>query len=138
MRPWSDDYRIGIEGIDRQHRMLFTLGNDLQTALDEGRGVQEYGVLLHILERYVRDHFGFEQQCMDLYHCPVAQQNQAAHATFTARLTEFQQRYAAHGFEPAEAGTLMAFIDAWLADHICRIDVRLRASIHNAGGGATP
>jgi hemerythrin len=138
MRPWSDDYRIGIEGIDRQHRMLFTLGNDLQTALDAGRGAQEYGVLLPRLERYVRDHFGFEQQCMDLYHCPVAQQNQAAHATFTARLTEFQQRYAAHGFEPAEAGTLMAFIDAWLADHICRIDVRLRASIHNAGGGATP
>ena len=103
MRQWSDDYSIGIEGIDRQHRMIFTLANDLQIALDEGRGAQEYGVLLHILERYVRDHFGFEQQCMDLYHCPVAQENRDAHTTFAARLAEFTQGYATHGFELVEA-----------------------------------
>ena len=95
-------------------------------------------MLLHIWGGTSSDHFGVEHQCMDLYHCPVAQQNRDAHATFTARLTAFQQRYAAHGFEPGEAGTLMALIDAWLADHICRIDVQLRASVHNAGGGATP
>jgi hemerythrin len=138
MREWSDDYSIGIEGIDRQHRMIFTLAKDVETALNEGRAAQEYGVLLHALALYVRYHFGFEEQCMNLYHCPVAQQNQAAHATFTARLAEFQQRYAARGFKHVEACALLAVIDEWLVDHICGIDVQLRASVHNAGGGATP
>jgi hemerythrin len=138
MRPWSDDYSIGIEGIDRQHRMPFTLGKDLQTALDDGRAAQVFSMLLHTLERYVRDHFGFEEQCMALYNCPVAQQNRDAHTAFAAHLAAFQQHYAARGFNHVEACTLMAIIDEWLTDHICRIDVQLRASIQNARGGAAP
>jgi hemerythrin len=60
---------------------------------------------------------------MQRYHCPLAQQNRDAHAMFAARLAEFQQHYAAHGFEYVQACTLMAVIDEWLTDHICRIDL---------------
>lgn len=138
MRKWSDDYNIGVESLDRQHRMLFTRANNFEAALHEGRGASVYDVLLRTLGQYIQYHFGVEDRCMQRYHCPVAQQHRDAHATFTARFAAFQQRYAEHGFDDGEACTLMTLIDAWLADHICRIAVHLRASVHNAGGGGTP
>jgi hemerythrin len=36
MRQWSDDYTIGLESLDRQHRMLFRLAQDLEAALSGG------------------------------------------------------------------------------------------------------
>jgi hemerythrin len=118
--------------------MLFTLAKDFQAALDEGRGGSVYDVLLRTLGQYIQYHFGFEDRCMQRYHCPVAEQNRDAHATFAARFAEFQQRHAAHGFEHGEACSLMILIDEWLTDHICSIDVQLRAYVQNAEGGPTP
>jgi hemerythrin len=112
--------------------MLFTLANDFQAALDEGRGASVYHVLLRTLGRYTQYHFDFEDRCMQRYHCPVAQQNRDAHAIFAARFAEFQERYAAHGFEYGEACSLMSLIDEWLTDHICSIDVQLREYVQNA------
>jgi hemerythrin len=129
MKQWSDEYTIGIAGIDRQHRTIFTLAHDLQTALDEGRAPQEYSVLLKSLNLYVQYHFNFENRCMQQYHCPVAQQNRDAHTAFAARLAEFTQSYAAHGFNHVEACTLMTMIDEWLTEHICRIDMQLKTSM---------
>jgi hemerythrin len=133
MRHWSDDYTIGIAGIDQHHRMLFKMAEDIQTALDEGQSEAVYGRLLQTLALYARYHFAFEERCMDQYHCPMAPRNRAAHAKFAALLAEFQQRYAARGFDLVDACTLMAIIDEWLTDHICGIDVHLRPYVQNAG-----
>ena len=138
MRKWSDDYNIGVESLDRQHRMLFTLANNFEAALNEGRGASVYDVLLRTLGQYIQYHFGVEDRCMQRYHCPVAQQNRDAHATLTARFAEFQQRDAEHGFDDGEACTLMTLIDEWLTNHICSIDVHLRPYVQSASGGETP
>ena len=138
MRTWSDDDNIGVESLDRQHRMLFTLAHNCEAALHEGRGASVYDVLLRTLGQYIQYHFGVEDRCMQRYHCPVAQQNRDTHATFTARLAEFQQRYAEHGFDDGEACTLMTLIDEWLTNHICSIDVHLRPYVQSALGGETP
>src|SRR5579871_728880 len=107
--------------------MLFQMSEDFRLALDEGRGERVYGELLESLDQYTRAHFGLEEQCMARCHCPAAELNSNAHAKFIEELTGFRRRYAAFGFEVADAQSLVEFIDHWLADHICRIDVQLRA-----------
>jgi hemerythrin len=123
---WSDAYATGVERIDRQHKMLFRMSEDFRISLDEGGGERVYGAMLNNLGAYARGHFGAEEQCMDQCHCPVADQNREAHATFIESLGQFQQRYALSGFSRADARRLVDFVDSWLAHHIARIDVQIK------------
>jgi hemerythrin-like metal-binding protein len=124
--PWSDACATGVARLDQQHQRLFQLVEDFQAALVEGGGERVYGGLLHLLEHYVRAHFGLEEQYMDQYRCPIAAQNRAAHTQLVEVLAGFRQRYAAHGFDPGESHALMRTLDQWLTDHVCRLDVQLR------------
>lgn len=126
---WSVAYATGIERIDDQHKMLFKMSEDFRTTLNEGRGERVYGKLLEMLGAYARAHFGFEEECMERYRCPAAQQNRLAHKKFVEAIGVFQKSYAASGFDRADAQRVVEFIDAWLSDHICRIDVQLKPCV---------
>jgi hemerythrin len=126
---WSSAFATGIERIDDQHRMLFQMVEDFRDALDHGEGVGVYGGLLRSLETYARVHFAFEEGCMVRHHCPMAGRNQEAHAQFLEVLAGFQQQFAVNGFDPSVALHLMDTLEEWLANHIGRIDVNLKASV---------
>jgi len=129
---WSDQYATGNQQVDDQHKMIFKMAEDYRAALDEGMGERVYGDMLRSLDVYVRTHFGYEEKCMDKYACPVADGNKKAHDRFVEVLAGFRQRYAAGGFSPTDARELVDTLDAWLADHICRIDVRLKEYVEKS------
>ena len=123
---WSDSYATGIARIDEQHKMIFRFAEDFREALDEGRGESVYGALLTSLALYIRTHFAYEEQCMEQFRCPVAAINKESHTRFASTVTTFEARFAADGFNPGDARTLVDTVDAWLSSHICKIDVNLR------------
>ena len=130
---WSERHATGIPEIDDQHRMLFRMTEDFRAALDEGKGEGVYGGLLDSLSLYVRSHFRYEEGCMEKYACPAAEGNRNAHAKFVETLKEFQQRYAAHGFERSDSRELVDTLDNWLDKHIGRMDAQLKKSVEEAG-----
>jgi hemerythrin len=127
---WRDEYATGVERIDEDHKMIFKMAEDFRAVLDDGKGDATYSVLLDSLSLYCRGHFGFEEGCMRKYHCPVAEKNKAAHQTFLETLSEFQERYAANGYDYADARKLVDTVDGWLDSHICRIDVHLKRCVN--------
>jgi len=126
---WSKDYATGIERIDEDHKTIFRMSEDFRAALDEGMGGAVYAVLLDSLHMYCRGHFGYEERCMHEHRCPVAQKNKDAHAAFLKTMTSFQQRYTENGFDTVDARRLVDTIDAWLSNHICRIDIHLKKCV---------
>ncbi len=127
---WSEEYATGIHRVDEDHRMIFKMAEDFRAALDEGGGSTIYSALLENLRVYCCGHFGFEEQCMNDYRCPVAQQNKAAHAEFLEVLSGFQKRYAVSGYDRADARKLVDTVDQWLDNHICRIDIHLKRCVN--------
>ena len=126
---WKDEYAIGIEPIDEQHKTLFQLAEDFQAVLDCGKGEQTYGLLLVTLDAYIRSHFGIEEKCMVQHRCPVAEKNKNAHSKLIETLSGFHNRYHASGYDHAEASRLVDTLEQWLADHICRIDMHLKKCV---------
>lgn len=126
---WSSEFATGIERLDEQHRMLFTMVGDFRLALDEGRGARSYGLLLGLLDDYARAHFEFEETCMVEYRCPAAALNHQAHAGFLRLISDHRTRYQARGFDAGDARTLVESLGRWLADHIGRIDTQLRDAV---------
>jgi hemerythrin len=123
---WSETYSTGIKRIDDHHKALFEMSDVFRDALIEGSGERVYGGHLEALSAYARAHFGFEEGCMERCQCPAAQQNVHAHRTFLQSLSVFEERYAKVGFDREDAQRLVEFVDNWLADHICRIDIQLK------------
>ena len=132
MMKWMDEYATGVTRIDEHHRMIFKTAEDFRMALDTGQGENTYGLLLDFLDLYVRGHFGFEENCMDEYRCPVARKNRQAHAAFLDVLQGYREQYAAGGYRPADARDLVDAIDKWLDGHICRIDVQLKPYVRHS------
>jgi hemerythrin len=130
---WSDDYATGIQRIDDQHKWIFRVADDFRSALEEGQGEKTYGVLLGFLEGYVRAHFGFEERCMEEYHCPAARANRQAHAEFTDTLDDFSRRYAGGGYRDQDAREMVDTLERWFLSHIAHVDVRLRESVVRPG-----
>jgi hemerythrin-like metal-binding protein len=129
---WSEEYATGIERIDHQHRTLFGMVDDFRAALDAGQGERVYGEFLTFLDVYARSHFCIEEQCMERYRCPVAEENRAAHARLVDVLAGFLHQYVVGGWDPANAGRLLDTVEDWLTYHICRIDVQLGNSVEGA------
>ena len=127
---WKDEYTIGIEPIDEQHKSLFQIAGDFRAVLDDGKGEQTYELLLGTLDTYTRVHFGIEEQCMSQHRCPVDEKNKNAHAELIETLSGFQNRYYASGYNHADASRLVDTLEQWLANHICRIDMHLKKCVN--------
>ncbi len=123
---WKDEYATAIQRIDKQHKTLFRMVNDFQSVLDNGGGERTYSLLLGFLYHYYRNHFHFEEQCMEVSGCPMTQKSKKEHLIFLATLREYQQCYAASGYLAADAREFVNIVDRWLDEHICRINVYLR------------
>ena len=126
---WSDEYSTGVPQIDEQHKTIFRMAEDFQSALHVGTGEQTYGLLLRSLELYIHAHFTAEEQCMAVHRCQIAGLNKAAHAAFSETLTRYRHRFEDYGFDRADADMLMLNIQDWLLKHIGRVDVHLRHCI---------
>jgi hemerythrin len=132
---WSAEYATGVEMIDEHHRTLFKMSEDYRAALDSGEGGRVYGLMLESLDEYARVHFDIEEGCMFRHQCPVAGANANAHQHFVGKLNEFLTRFAAAGFDRSDARQLVDFVDAWLANHIARLDTQLRECIERPSAG---
>ena len=61
---WNDSYKTGVELIDRQHKKLVDILNQLDESLAERSGHQVLLNLLNELVEYTKYHFKAEEELM--------------------------------------------------------------------------
>lgn len=122
---WNDRLRIGMPLIDMQHKQLLDQMDRVIAALKSKKDIREVRSLLTFLDGYVANHFGYEESCMHLYKCPVAGQNQAAHARFNTILAETKQQLEANQSYDAIANRISRELLSWFVLHIQGIDAKL-------------
>lgn len=114
--PWLAEYELGIDSIDRQHRRLVDLINQLFSAMQMGRGRQSLEAVLVELVDYTKAHFSDEEKLFLASPYPGKEAHQEQHREFVATITRFTQDFS--------AGTLvmgsetLAFLKDWLLKHI--------------------
>ena len=90
MVAWSDTYATGIEMIDKQHRELVKLTNDLFRACMYGNETAQ-GVFKESMSRmveYVRFHFSTEQKLLELVNYPDFHNHKKQHETMVYNILE--------------------------------------------------
>ncbi len=122
---WDLTMSTGVDAIDNQHKQLITWLNDLLAAMSQGRGRSEIQAVLAKLGGYAVTHFGYEEDCMTKYKCPVAAQNAAAHQDFIATFNSLGEEYERNGASAHLVVRVESELMRWLVNHIKRTDTQL-------------
>lgn len=127
---WNEQFNTGSDAIDQQHQMLIHNINQLECLLTETNPTREtcdfLAQLIDFFESYVKEHFRFEEDCMEKHRCPVHAANRQAHETFIAFFLQFKEDSQHQGFRPDVVRKLHRTMDLWIQEHILRVDIQLK------------
>jgi hemerythrin-like metal-binding protein len=116
LMPWSESNKLGIPVLDKQHRELYEMLNELNDAMAMGYGAD---VAVNVMDRllpFVREHFEAEENILQLRHSPAYRRCCAEHAEKLSML-QFFLRDKNPG-DPGDVIDLLYFLDSLLVGHI--------------------
>ncbi len=133
---WEKKYEIGNEVVDRQHKELFMLLNDLETAFSEGHGQEKLAMCLKFLVNYAKHHFTAEEELMNRIDYPFLDNQQELHNDMISKLTLVLLRLKKG--ENIDIGELLVFLQDWVKDHVIEEDGKIGEFLkENSGSGET-
>ena len=113
---WKDDYSVGLESIDNQHKKLLNLINQLQTAVDYSTGEEFEREALDALVDYTKTHFTYEEGLMKDNGYPDYEPHKAQHEQMIKRVEEVLSEYEKD--QDTAMANATAFLKDWLINHI--------------------
>jgi hemerythrin-like metal-binding protein len=120
---WTSDLSVGIELIDRQHKMLIKHLNDLSQSLESGQGPEKIAVTLNFLIDYTNFHFSAEEKHMAANGYPELENHKKMHEGFKTTLNNLEEDLVEEGATQLLADSIDTLLVMWLFEHISTIDV---------------
>jgi hemerythrin len=130
---WSNDFALGIDEIDEQHKALVGMINALDASTHDDSSTETVRRLLGNLNDYVRDHFAFEERLMAGGGCSpeLVTRHLGEHSYFRSVLKDLTS-----DFENGRRNvtvTLIEYLVHWLLHHIVVVDRAMAHQLNSAG-----
>lgn len=122
---WSQDFSVGVEAIDSQHKDLFARINNLDSAMKQGKAKEEIISLMEFLNDYVNIHFGTEEKYMTDYDYAGYAHHKAKHSWFIQELSDIRRKVGAEGVTPDVIILSNNLLISWFSNHVRTIDMML-------------
>ena len=124
---WNKSYSVGVQKIDSQHTVLFTILNDLHAAMMKGQAQSLTGTMLHKLADYTHTHFAEEEAMMATAKYPGLADHKLKHRELVKQVEEYVLSY-----DKGEISLnlkLLNFLRDWLTNHIQKVDMAYSACL---------
>jgi hemerythrin len=134
---WKDDYLVGVDKIDQQHKILFSMLGALLTLREDVGSIDErVGKLSSLVERlnnYAVYHFRTEEFLIDrhLARDISVVAHKEAHKSYAKSMQGFEGRFQAG--DVSVVNDLIDFIYNWWLSHIMDTDKGLGMALNQAG-----
>jgi len=113
---WKDEYSVGIDSIDQQHKKLVNLINHLQTAIDYSTGEEFERDALDELVDYTKTHFTYEEGLMRDNDYPDFEAHKAQHEAMFKKVAEVLAEYEKD--QDTAMSNAVEYLKNWLINHI--------------------
>lgn len=124
---FTDDYLVGIELIDNEHKELFRIvdkANQLVKSYDESSSYDKILDILNELREYTKEHFSDEEEYMEGIHYEGLAAQKRAHDAFIQKLENIDLSEIDEN--PQESlQQLLEFLLGWLVNHILYTDKKI-------------
>jgi len=117
---FNEEFRLGIEEVDREHIKLVSMLNDVYELLNNDKKDQAREMFTTLLSNYVVEHFSHEETFMQSIGYPALAEHKRIHDNFKSdfnRLKPSIESADAAAFRKALADTF-----AWIIGHIGKTD----------------
>lgn len=120
---WSEEYRLGLAAIDKQHQRLFDIVGRISALDSETSSKEELRGILGELSSYMREHFNDEEAYMSRIGFPEYEYHRQLHA----EIIEFVNASVTHSPTIQMIQTKLKFIiKKALIDHIINEDTKIK------------
>lgn len=130
---WDDALLVEVDVIDRQHRKLVKLINDLDEALVAGKAPALMNSIFGELESYIVTHFSTEERVFEDFGALDLEDHRREHEAFTRKIGEMRRQFEHDG---RAANEVMQYLADWLVSHILGRDKRTLDLIRNSSGAS--
>jgi len=117
---WSEEYNVNVDKIDKQHRHLLLLVNNLHAAVEARIDKEELKTMLIELVEFTHTHFATEEQLMSKYNYPAQKAHHKEHKMLLKHLKDLVA-----GVSKGKYPTFYSDYDVstdWALTHICAYD----------------
>jgi len=117
---WQNEYSVGVEEIDDQHRSLL---NTINTILEEQRvryDASKFSPALYSLIHYAYTHFATEERYLLKVHFPDLKQHVLEHIDFIMKTLSLALKVESSGDEPRLE--LLRYLKEWYSNHVLGTD----------------
>ena len=128
---WDDSYSVEVAEINKQHKRLFDLINDLFDAMKAGNGKGVIENVIKELTNYTVYHFGYEEKYFDQFGYSETVAHKKEHKDFVDTVSKFQSEFASGN--ALLSMEVMTFLRKWLQGHIKGTDQRYTEFFHEHG-----
>jgi hemerythrin len=128
---WKEEYSVGIEKIDLQHRLLIDMINDLYLAIHENRSSEVIPSLIGRLQNYILEHFSTEQCMMEEAGYQGLTEHLLEHDQMIDKVAELESKY--NRGRLGSLGQLVIYLRSWLDHHICKTDKTMAQTLSRQG-----
>lgn len=124
---FSEEYLVGNELIDNEHKELFRLIGKANTMVREGIDASRCDEVMDILaelKEYTEFHFSDEEEYMESIHYEGLEAQKRAHAAFVYKITNIKKEEIEK--QPQEyMQSLVEYLLGWLINHILYTDKKI-------------
>lgn len=118
---WTDDLRIGIDALDRDHQTIFLLANKLSYSSIDDNEVND--VIWKLID-YTHYHFRREEAVMEACGCPELNQQRNSHKALSLQVHQLSESWR-RDQNPQTLRQLCKFMHDLLLNHIMTEDVKI-------------
>ena len=122
---WSEEYELGNDFVDSQHKRLFELVNNIGKTCNEGGDIDTLGETLDFLLQYTVQHFNDEESLQVKYNFPEYEYHKKLHKEFEDTISEKVSEFKEKGSTNDLLDTVNMFVIEWLVNHILKEDMKI-------------
>ena len=128
---WNDSLSVNVAEIDRQHKKLIDMINELNDAMKVGKGKEVLGKIVSGLVSYTVTHFKTEERYFDQLGYPETNSHKKEHAAFVERATDLKKKFETRNL--LLTIEVMDFLSDWLRGHIMGTDKKYSGFFNENG-----
>ena len=117
---WKEEFGVGYEELDAQHKYMFGLINELFAAIREGHEAEKVKQIIDGAVDYSRRHFADEERIMLQCGFPQFSSHKQIHDHYSQKINELMTDY--RGRFGGVSSELLQFLKAWWLSHILKMD----------------
>ena len=128
---WRNEFNLNIREMDKQHRVLVGIINDLQQAVKDGYGKERLGDILERLLEYTDKHFADEEKLMKKHGYPGYNEHKGKHIKMKAKVQSLVRDY--NSGRVTMSFSVLTFLQDWLSKHIMGTDMMYATYLNKKG-----